>query len=109
MHLSIYFIHREKYCVVANIVTLLTKIYSKRMKLILPSWIYKCIAAQSCLPFEEEDYFYIVETVPSMQLKIITRTFLLLQEESFILDTGSDYWRIIPYSPDGQVSCQRYY
>jgi hypothetical protein len=66
MHLSIYFIHREKYCVVANIVTLLTKSYSKRMKLIIPSWIYKCIAAQSCLPFEEEDYFYIVETVPSM-------------------------------------------
>jgi hypothetical protein len=80
MHLSIYFIHREKYCVVANIVTLLTNSYSKRMKLILPSWIYKCIAAQSCLPFEEEDYFYIVETVPSMQLKMITRTFLLLQE-----------------------------
>jgi hypothetical protein len=109
MHLSIYFIHREKYCVVANIVTLLTKSYSKRMKLILPSWIYKCIAAQSCLPFEEEDYFYIVETVPSMQLKIITRTYLLLQEESFILDTGSDYWRIIPDFPEGQVSCQRYY
>jgi hypothetical protein len=70
MHLSIYFIHREKYCVVANIVTKQnTKRYSKRMKLILPSWIYKCIAAQSCLPFEEEDYFYIVETVSSMHLR----------------------------------------
>jgi hypothetical protein len=40
---------------------------------------------------------------------MITQTFLLFQEVSFILDTGSDYWRIIPYSPEGQVSCQRYY
>nr|CAH0105945.1 unnamed protein product [Daphnia galeata] len=73
---------RNNYCVVANIVTFFTKSYSKRMKLILATWIYKCVAAKECLPFESEDYFFIVETVSSSKPKIIPSIseLFLLQE-----------------------------
>lgn len=80
LNASFYLFYAEKntYCVVANIVTPLTKSYSKRMKLILPAWIFNCIAANKCLPFEEKDFFYIVETVlTSKSIKNTPRTFPL--------------------------------
>ncbi len=53
------FIGKDTFCVVTDIVSLYTKGYATRMQLILPSWIHKCVAAQSCLPFKEEDFFLI--------------------------------------------------
>ncbi|KAI9550912.1 hypothetical protein GHT06_001717 [Daphnia sinensis] len=50
---------RNTFCVVNNIVNYYTRSYARRMNLILPSWLHKCVAAQCCLPFEEEDFFKI--------------------------------------------------
>jgi hypothetical protein len=63
------FIGKNTFCVVTDIVTLYTRSYTTRMKLIRPSWIRKCVAAKSCLPFEEEDFFMIPDEklIPSAQ------------------------------------------
>jgi len=47
------FIGKDTFCVVTDIVSLYTKGYATRMQL------HKCVAAQSCLPFKEEDFFLI--------------------------------------------------
>ncbi|KAI9554863.1 hypothetical protein GHT06_020140 [Daphnia sinensis] len=52
---------KDTFCVVTDIVSLYTKSYCTRMQLILASWIHKCVAAQSCLPFQEEDFFFILD------------------------------------------------
>jgi len=60
---------KQTFCVVTDIVNLYTKSYSTRMQLILPSWIHKCVAANSCLPFQVEDFFLIPDWnfLPSAQ------------------------------------------
>ena len=55
------FFGKNTFCVVTDIVNLYTISYATRMKLILPSWIHKCVAAKICLPFQKEDLFIIAD------------------------------------------------
>jgi hypothetical protein len=73
------FIGKDTFCVVTDIVSLYTKSYATRMQLILPSWIHKCVAAQSCLPFKEEDLIPDNKFLPSAKKTYISNLYMVFK------------------------------